>query len=101
MQGYERRLRIWETDYGRDGGWLIERRGEVIAVLTDPRWEDMFWHSYRMEVTAADPELRQRLQTREFWAVAEAEGLVWRSREFGEVADGATRPFPRSRNPDG
>jgi len=50
-----------------------------------------------MEVVTGDPELRQRLQTVAFWAAAESEGLTWRSREFGEAADGAfpaLSPFP-------
>jgi hypothetical protein len=97
VQGYSRRLRIWETNYGRDAGWVIERQSQVVAILTDPRFEDMFWDSYRLEVVTADPELRQRMRTPEFWAVAESEGLVWRNREFGEVANGAfpaLSPFP-------
>jgi hypothetical protein len=95
--GYNRRLRIWETNYGRDAGWFIERRGQIIAVLTDPRWEDMFWDSYRIDITTEDPELRPLLQTEAFWAKAESEPLVWRNREFGEVAEfafPALAPFP-------
>lgn len=84
---YTRRLRIWETNYGRDAGWLVERQGKTIAVLTDPRWEDMFWVSYRMEITTDDSELRTQLQTESFWARAESEALVWRNQEFGEVAE--------------
>lgn len=97
MGSYERRLRIWETNYGRDAGWHIERRGEVIAVLTDWRWHEMFWDSYEMEIVASDADLRRRMQTREFWAVAESEGLTWRNREFGELAEFAfpsLTPFP-------
>jgi hypothetical protein len=92
-----RRLQIWETDYGRDCGWVIEREGKPIAVLTEPRYEEMFWDSYRMEIVADDPELRAQMLTAEFWARAEAEGLVWRNREFGEVAQfafPALAPFP-------
>src|SRR5262249_55432612 len=91
------RLRIWETNYGRDCGWLIERRGEVIAILTDPRFEDMFWESYRMEVVARDPTLRRQMLGKDFWARAESEGLVYRNREFGEAAQfafPAVSPFP-------
>src|SRR5262249_14737196 len=94
---YGRRLRIWETNYGRSCGWVIERDGQAIAVLTEPRFEDMFWDSYRMEIVAEDPELRARLRTKEFWARAEGEGLVWRNREFGEMAEfafPALDPFP-------
>jgi hypothetical protein len=97
LRRYARRLRIWETNYGRDAGWIIERRGLAIAVLTEPRWEEMFWDSYRMEITTEDATLRELLQTEGFWAKAESEGLVWRNREFGEVAQfafPALSPFP-------
>ena len=92
-----RRLRMWESEHGRGRGWFVERRGEVVAVLTQPRREEMFWDSYRMEIVTQDPELRQRLLTKGFWDGAEGEGLVWRSREFGEVAEDAypsLSPFP-------
>jgi hypothetical protein len=97
MARYGRRLRIWETNYGRDCGWLIERRGMTIAILTELRREEMFWDSYRMEIVADDADLRVQLQTKEFWAMAETEGLVWRNRELGEAAQGALpalSPFP-------
>ncbi len=83
---YLRRLRLWETDYGREAGWVVEHQSKAIALLTDPRSEDMFWHSYRMEVVTNDSELREVLWTKAFWDEAEMHGLVWRNREFGEVA---------------
>ena len=95
MQGYRRRLRIWETNYGRDAGWTIERNGEPIALLTRPQMIEMFWYSYEMEVVTSDPDLQRRMQTPEFWA--DFVGLVWRNREFGEVATDAFpagHPFP-------
>jgi hypothetical protein len=76
---------------------VIERQGKPIALLTEPRWEEMFWDSYHMEAVADDPQLRVQMLTKEFWANAEAEGLVWRNREFGDVADfafPALSPFP-------
>jgi hypothetical protein len=97
LHWYARRLRIWETDYGRDSGWVIERHGKAIAILTEPRWEDMFWDSYRMEIVAEDGGLRAQMLAKEFWAGAESEGLVWRNREFGEIAEYAfpsLSPFP-------
>jgi hypothetical protein len=97
LHRYARRLRIWETNYGRDSGWVIERQGKAIAILTEPRWEDMFWVSYLMEIVAADDGLRAQMLTKEFWARAESYGLVWRNREFGEIAEYAfpgLSPFP-------
>ena len=99
LHNYLRRLRIWETHYGRDGGWMVERQHKVVAVLTEPRWEDMFWDSYRIEIIAQDPELQEQILTKEFWIGEGLADLVWRSREFGEVAEPAvtaSSPFPES-----
>ncbi|MEM7143585.1 MAG: hypothetical protein AAF591_00530 [Verrucomicrobiota bacterium] len=93
----QQKYRIWETDYGQDCGWIIERRGEEIGILTDPRYEEMFWTSYRMEITTDDGELAERMKTKKFWDSAEAEGIEWRNREFGVVAELAHpsgTPFP-------
>ena len=97
LKEYARRLQIWEANFGRDGGWVIERHGIPIAILTEPRDEEMFWESYRLEIVAEDAQLREQMLTSEFWAKAEAEGLVWRNRAFGEVAEFAfpsLSPFP-------
>lgn len=97
VRGYCRRLRVWETNCGRIAGWLVERRGEIIATLTDPRFEDTFWDSYHLEVITTDTDLRHRMQSEEFWMASESEGLTYRSQEFGELAEGAfpaQSPFP-------
>jgi len=97
VNDYRRKLRIWESGYGREGGWVIERQGQPIAVLTECRFHEMFWDSYRLQPVAGDLVLRERMQTPEFWEAAGAEGLVWRSREFGDVAEHAFpagSPFP-------
>jgi hypothetical protein len=86
---YLQRLRIWETNFGRDDGWLVERNGQPIAILTQPRYEEMFWESYRLDVVAKDSDLRQLMETQEFWKTAT--DLTFRSRKFGTVA---TSAFP-------
>jgi hypothetical protein len=98
-RGYSRLLRIWETNYGRDAGWTIERHGQPIALLTEPRWEDMFWDSYRLEVLTEDAELHKLLLTKEFWIGSEWSDLTMRNREFGELAPfafPAGEPFTES-----
>jgi hypothetical protein len=95
MMTYRHLLRLWRSNYGRKGGWLVEREGVPIAVLTDCRMYEMFWDSYRIEITTDDPQLQQQLLTPEFW-IAET-NLTWRSRAFGEVAPhafSALTPFP-------
>ena len=91
MKAYLRRLRIWETNHGRDCGWTIEQHGDPIAILSDAQQQDMFWHTYKIDVLTQDADLRERIASGEFWANAEAEGLIYRNREFGCAA---TCAFP-------
>lgn len=92
------RLRIFEGGYGRDFGWFVEQDGATVAVLVDPYWEDMFWHSYRVEPVegAALPEV---VFAASYWHEG---GLVFRNRFSREVARNAfaggetpTRERPR------
>jgi hypothetical protein len=78
------RLAVLETNFGRDGGWYVEYYGRRIALLTDCRWEDMFWCSYRVELLVDDLEERQRISGE--WQYWLGDGVVYRSRQFGEVA---------------
>ncbi|MDR3176115.1 MAG: hypothetical protein LBU06_06240 [Desulfovibrio sp.] len=82
----ERRRQIIESDYGRMGGWYVEHNGRRIAALAEPQWEDMFWVSYAIEPLTEDAEeRRQLLETDAFWLTE----FVYRSKQFGEVADNA------------
>jgi hypothetical protein len=61
----ERRLRIFETNYGREAGWYVEHAGRRVALLTAPRFEEMFWDSYRIEpLTTIAGEVRTAHLTR-------------------------------------
>lgn len=97
LSGYVKRLQIWETDFGRECGWVIERHGQPIAILSDPRNSSMFWDSYNLEIITDNMKMRQQMTSAEFWARAEAEGLIYRNRTFGDVAENAfpaLSPFP-------
>jgi hypothetical protein len=92
---YSKRLKIWETNCGRDAGWIVERNGQPIAILSNPRSADMFWDSYDLEIIAEDSDLRQRVSTVEFWD--ELDGMIYRSRVFGDIVEHAfpaASPFP-------
>jgi hypothetical protein len=86
LSAHRRKLHIRETNYGRDCGWYLERDGQRIAMLIAPKWEDVFWVSYLLVTLTDDIDLRQRLRMDTFWNHAEAEGLVYRNREFGTIA---------------
>jgi hypothetical protein len=81
------RLELFETDYGRTAGWYVERAGQPVAVLLDPRFEDMFWDSYQVEPLVDDPNERSRIQCDQRWW--HQRGLVFRNRYFGAAADTA------------
>ncbi len=76
-----RKLRIVESNYGRDFGWYVERDGRRLAALTEPWWEDQFWFSYRVEPLTDDPATLEELRSDGFWQ--RFDRLVFRSREFG------------------
>lgn len=80
----ERQLKA--TDYGRSEGWDVVLDERVIAYLSDPRFEDMFWISYRVTPLTGEPELAARLLTSDFWRGAHAERLRYRSRALGVFA---------------
>ena len=80
----KRRLQILETNYGRDAGWVIEYQGRSIAILTDPRFVDMFLDSYRVEPLTQDAEERQKLMSSSaFWKEGR---FTFRNRQFGDIA---------------
>lgn len=88
-----RRLRVFETNYRREAGWFVEWNGRRVAVLTEPRWADMFWYTYTVEWATDDPAERERLQSADdclWWG----HRLQFRSREFGEIAQHAFAAGP-------
>ena len=82
---FANRLGMEETNYGRNCGWIVEYHGEPVAILTDIHFEDMFWDSYRFEVTTPIAELARRLLTKEF-CDTELGNIRWRNREFEAYA---------------
>jgi len=78
--------RIKEIDDGRNSDWIMEQWGEPIALLTEPRWEDMFWYSYRLIPLTQDEKVLSQLNSETFWH--QWEGCTWRNCEFGVVATG-------------
>lgn len=80
----ERRLRA--TAHGRSEGWDVELDGRAVAFLDQPRFEDMFWISYRITPTTEDADLAAQLLSEEFWRDRPLTGLRFRSRALGLVA---------------
>jgi hypothetical protein len=80
-EGLDRRLRIIESSYGRDHGWYLEHHGACIAVLSEPKWAEMFWVTYRIEPMTDDPEALRLLRSDRFWDSCD---YVFRNRGFRE-----------------
>jgi hypothetical protein len=76
-----RRLQLFETDLGRSAGWVAERDGRPVAVLSGACRGEMFWHWYTVEVTAPDTAERGALlSSPEAWV-----GVRFRSQLTGEL----------------
>lgn len=92
------RLRTFESNYGRDLGWYVEKQGVTVVALVDPQREDMFLHSYRLEPVEGT-SLPAVVFRPDFW---DGGDLVFRNRGTGEVVRKAfaggtmpTREHPR------
>lgn len=81
----EDRLRTFESNFGRDLGWFLEKDGEIVAALVEPQLEEMFWHSYLVEGIEGKP-LPDFLFDPQFWHNTD---LVFRNRGTGEIIRGA------------
>ena len=77
------RVRLVESNYGRDWGWAVHADGRVRAVLTEPEWLDMFWYNYRVE--AIEPGAEE-VYTNDFWARSD---LVYRNQMIDEIEPAA------------
>lgn len=91
------RLSIVENDYGREFGWVVERRGSSLIELAAPIREAQFWHSYRVQPVDGDP-LPSATFTHAFWSDP---SLRFRNRGTDElvgpclVAEPPTKTRPR------
>lgn len=76
--------KLAESDYGRDYGWYIEFEGEVIGELVNPKFEDMFWDSYK--IIPSDEKYNDLLFSESEWLKCE---FKFRNKELNEYASGA------------
>jgi hypothetical protein len=67
---------------------IVERDGTAVAVLDDPRLDDMFWFAWRINPLSEDPEQRAAVSSDAFWADAMLDRTVFRGKASGEVAGG-------------
>ena len=88
-----RRLRLFETEGGRNIGWYVERDGVRLAELSHSRWEDQNFYSYILKPLTGDSALNQQLLSNEFWYSPGGDcppGVIFVNREFPELF---TRPI--------
>ena len=79
------RMRVFQSNYGRDGGWYVELDGRRIALLTDQCFEQMFWDNCALTPLVEDPTERERLMSDSKWW--HQTDLKFRSREFDVYTD--------------
>lgn len=81
-----RSFRRWcrkRRDYFDSGGsWYVEYLDKRIALLTDPRWQNMFWETWYVEPLSTDAAERELTLTPEFWS-EHGVNFVFRNREYG------------------
>jgi len=88
IRNYRRLLEIWNTDYGRAGGWLIEKQGEPIGVLFDAVCSEMFWERYRIR-SYGENDRNSEVTSEAFWRNFDFAKIKFRSIAVGEIAKNA------------
>jgi len=83
---YRDLLRVWEC--GHSDKWSVELNGEVVAILVEPQYEEMFWTSYRVVPSTDDAVLKEELFSDRFWK-EEFLSLAFRNCESGLIAQNA------------
>lgn len=81
------RYKLWFKVYETGGSCSVERYGRSIAILTDPQFVDMFWYAWRLEPMMEDSQERAFIMSNEYWNDEFLPRTVFRSREYGTVAD--------------
>jgi hypothetical protein len=81
------RITLFESNYGREAGWIVEREGIPVAILRDVQFEEMFWDSYQIKPLVKDPDEAKRILTDPKWWIGSK--LTYRNREFGIINDWA------------
>lgn len=85
-----RTFQVWESDYGRMAGWILEYQSSPIALLSDPWFEDTFWYSYQMEFRQNAHVTEAEFYSDDFWNVRIFEkGYRWRNCYFDGYDGGA------------
>jgi hypothetical protein len=73
---------VWETNYGRDCGWVVEKDGKVVALLVNGTCMEMFWDEYDVIAVCDENENGDRVFTKEFWDSFCSDTFRVRSYEF-------------------
>lgn len=85
LEGRERRRALLGGDYW-ELGWYVEIDDELAATLTRPRFAEMFWTAYDVEIHTRDPAQIAVLEDANAWCLlALAERIVLRSRAFPDL----------------
>jgi hypothetical protein len=78
---------VWLEVTETGGGWCVERDGRTVALLTEPRFVDMFWYAWRIDPLTEDEAERAALFSEAYWNPLLLPRTAFRSREYNVIAD--------------
>ena len=65
-----------------DSGWFVEQSGRRVAALSKPKFIDMFWQEYEVELLTDDPKVIAAMRTVDFWS---SQNVRYRNRAFCDL----------------
>ena len=69
-----------------DSGWFVEMAGVRVAALSKPKFIDMFWQEFEVEVLTADARILSEMRHIDFWS---SPSVRYRNRAFFDLVVGA------------
>lgn len=75
--------KIYESDFGRRTGWIVELNGLPIAILHSGVRVEMFWDQYEVSMLTDDEQIQLKFWSSDFWNMeAISTGITFRNREL-------------------
>jgi hypothetical protein len=65
-----------------DSGWFVELAGVRVAALSKPKFIDMFWQEFEVELLTDDPQVISQMRDIEFWS---SSSVRYRNRAFFDL----------------
>jgi len=88
LKRYKDKKELKKSNFGRDYGWYIEYKGNIVGELVDCKFTDTFWCSYK--VVPINDEFKNIVFNEDLWQNSE---FKFKSKQYDKYAENAFSGF--------